>query len=114
MDKQGFISEHNTFYPWNFADFLNKIKEQPDKESSMNEIVFHDPVSMKYLYRILKRPYIDETFAKMQKDIFGNYYLPNKRIQNSRTPNLTLEPFYCLPFEDSYNGIQTDKWKPSS
>lgn len=114
VDKQGFISEHNTFYPWNFAEFLKKIQEQSDNGSSMNEIVFHDPISMKYLCRIIKKPSIDEKIVKMRKGIFGNYYLPNKRIQNSQPPNSTLEPFYCFPFEDSYDGIQSENWKPSS
>lgn len=115
VDKQGFISEHNTFYPWNFTDFLNKAKQQQDNNmSTVNEIVFHDPVSMEYLCKNIKRPSIDEKIANMKKGIFGNYYLPNKRIQNSKSPDLTLEPFFCFPFEDSYTGIKENDWKPSS
>jgi hypothetical protein len=114
-DKQGFISENNTFYPWNFTELLTKIKEQPDNEILlMNEIVFHDPISMKYLCRNIKRPTIDQQIAKIKKGISGNYYLPNKRIQNSQPPHLTHEPFYCFPFEDIYDGVKENNWKPSS
>jgi hypothetical protein len=50
----------------------------------------------------------------MKKNIFGNYYLPNKRIKNNYPPDLTLKPFYCFPFEDVFNGVKSSDWKPSS
>jgi hypothetical protein len=80
----------------------------------MNEVVFHDPISMKYLCRTIKKPTLDQKLAKMKKGVYGNYYLPDKRVQNSQPPDLTLEPFYCFPFEDVYNGVKEKDWKPSS
>lgn len=109
-DKQGFISEHNTYYPWNLTEFVDKIKKQ-DETTTMNEIVFHDPVSMKYLCRVIKRPTIEQ---KIKKGMFGNSYLPNKRIKNDYPPDLSLNPFYCFPFEDDFTGIKSNGWKPSS
>ena len=114
-DKQGFISEHNTYYPWNFTELLDKMKKQDEQDrTTMNEVVFHDPVNIKYLCRVIKRPTIDQKIAKMTKGIYGNYYLPNKRIKNSHPPDLSLIPFYCFPFEDIYDGVKSDDWKSSS
>lgn len=114
-DQQGFISENNTFYPWNFREYLQKLKERMDKEALLaNEVVFHDPISMKYLCRTIKKPTLDQKLAKMKKGAHGNYYLPDKRVQNSQPPDLTLEPFYCFPFEEVYNGVKEKDWKPSS
>jgi len=114
-DKQGYISEHNTYYPWNFTEILEKMKKQDEQDlMTMNEVVFHDPVSMKYLCRVIKRPTIDQKIAKIKKGIYGNYYLPDKRIKNNNPPDLSLKPFYCFPFEEIFDGVKSDDWKPSS
>ena len=71
---------------------------------------------MKYLCRTIKKPTLalDQKLAKMKKGVHGNYHLPDKRVQNSQPPDLTLEPFYCFPFEDVYDGVKEKGWKPSS
>ena len=98
-DNNGFITEENTFFPWNLEEAVKKIKENTnlplDKDNvnyhRMNEVIFHDAVSMDFLC------------LDMPCKFFSNDFLPDYSIENNINPNLTLLPFYCFaqPEEDN-------------
>lgn len=98
-DNNGFITEENTFYPWNLEEAIKKIKENAnlpldeDKVNyhRMNEVIFHDAISMDYLC------------LDIPSKIFSTDFLPEYSIENEVNPNLTLLPFYCFaqPEEDN-------------
>ena len=55
-DYNGNITETNTYYPWNLNRAVQEIKNIQNDEKKKydtiwqsNEVVFHDPISMKYL-----------------------------------------------------------------
>jgi hypothetical protein len=113
-DHNGIISENNTYLSDNAENALNKINENAikyknrlnletiDNSSEINidnsnEIVFHDPIPMKYLCKIV---YDDEP-------------LPRYPLINNVLPDLSLRPFYCYPYEHIYTGIPKN-FKPSS
>ena len=52
-DNNGFITETNTYYPWNIKDAVDKIASM---KKTTNEVVFHDPISMKYCCREIEIP----------------------------------------------------------
>ena len=91
-DDSGYITEGNTFFPWNLEAALEKIKENaalPLDESRvnyhrMNEVVFHDSIPIQYLC------------ADIPSKIFSTDFLPNYPIANDVEPNLSLLPFYCF------------------
>jgi len=91
-DNNGFITEENTFFPWNLEEAVKRIKENAnlplDEENvnyhRMNEVIFHDPVSMDYLC------------VNMPSKIFSNDFLPDYVIENQVKPNVSLLPFYCF------------------
>lgn len=92
-DYNGFISESNTYYPWNLEKAINRIESYSKNSTSKwqsNEIVFHDNISMKYLCNILKRT--------------KSFTLPETRCINQEPPDLTKLPFYVYSFEDKYTG----------
>jgi hypothetical protein len=93
-DHNGIISEENTYFPWNIDEALEKINKSDEKIG--NEVVFHDPVSMKYLCTLIENKSGDASM---------NEYLPNVPIENKVEPNLKKLPFYCFPLEDNYTGI---------
>ena len=61
-DNNGFITEGNTFFPWNIEYALEKIRENanlPINEEvvnyhRMNEVIIHDDVLMDYLCQDMK------------------------------------------------------------
>ena len=82
----------------------------------MNEVVFHDPVPMKYLciaiihYKIswkVKPTVEDDTYS-----INSTVSLPRYPIFNDEEPDMTKIPFLCYPYEMNYTGI--DPFKLSS
>lgn len=91
-DNNGFITEENTFFPWNLEEAVKKIKENAnlplDKDNvnyhRMNEVIFHDAVSIDFLC------------LDMPCKFFSNDFLPDYSIENNINPNLTLLPFYCF------------------
>lgn len=89
-DHNGFITEYNTYYPWNLNDVITK-------KMPSNEVVFHDAISMKYLCKNLVKP---ENYKP------GDTFLPNYHIVNKELPDLTKQPFYVFPFEDKYTGTE--------
>ena len=93
-DSNGIVSESNTFYPWNLDYYLKITKA--DQNDKNNEVIFHNPVSMEYLCKVIK-----------------NNDLPEYQIKNKVPPNLSYEPFYCYPFEDIQYGMR-DRSPPSS
>jgi len=93
-DYNGYISENNTYFPWNLDAAVKKISE--DANINSNEVVFHDPIPMKYLCVAIK---------KLSSNISNNNLLPNVPIQNEVEPDLSKEPFYCYPLEKNYTGM---------
>ena len=98
-DNNGFITEENTFFPWNLEEAVKRIKENAklplDKEKvnyhRMNEVIFHDAVSMDYLC------------LNMQSKVFSTDFLPAHSIENEVKPNLLLLPFYCFAQLEEHN-----------
>jgi len=100
-DYNGFITETNTYYPWNLNEAIKKIEEysnDPTAEWHSNEVVFHDDVPIKYLCQTIKKT----------KD----FSLPKTRCENKEEPDLTKLPFYAYSFENKYTG--RDPLIPSS
>lgn len=112
-DNNGMITETNTYYPWNINEALDKIKKSTEK-TTMNEVVFHDPISMKYLCEVIELPSAKKLAAltdNAYNKYLSNSFLPEKRIENETEPDMSKEPFYCYP-QDNYNGV--DKTSSSS
>jgi hypothetical protein len=88
-DANGMINEHYTYYPWNIRKAMTKLWKY-----NMNEVVFHDNVSMDYCCkRIKKIP------GKAVSTL-----LPHHPIENAMHPDMTKKPFYCFMSEDTYSG----------
>lgn len=91
-DNNGFMTEGNTFFPWNLEAAIKKIRENSliplDEENvnyhRMNEVVIHDSVPMEYLC------------LDMQTKFFSNDFLPDYHIENEVNANMSLLPFYCF------------------
>jgi len=90
-DYNGWINETNTFFSWELDKAVNIINNI-DNEIG-NEVVFHDTISMKYLISYIK--------SGSNKD------LPNE-INSINIPeaDMTKIPFYCIPYENNYTGIE--------
>jgi hypothetical protein len=112
-DNNGMITETDTYYPWNIDKALYKIKISTEK-TTMNEVVFHDPISMEYLCEVIKFPTAEE-LANLSDEDFDKYrpnsLLPEEIMENDFEPDMTKEPFYCYP-QDNYTGV--DKTSSSS
>jgi hypothetical protein len=90
-DYNGWINETNTFFSWDLDKAVNIINNI-DNEIG-NEVVFHDPISIKYLISYIK--------SGSNKD------LPNEiESINIPEPDMSKIPFYCIPYENNYNGIE--------
>ena len=91
-DNNGFITEGNTFFPWNLRGAVDKIRENaglPLDEDRvnyhrMNEVVIHAAVPMDYLC------------LDMQTMFYSNEFLPEYPIENEVTPNMSLSPSYYV------------------
>jgi len=82
-DDNGRITKNNTYFPWNLEKAVDKIKENSylsgkDEDNlwkindkCMNEVVFHDAVSMNYL-------------CMSSKKRFNNSFLPDFPIENKK------------------------------
>lgn len=94
-DYNGYISENNTYFPWNLNDAIKKINK--NNEIFGNEVVFHDPIPNSYLCVVINH---------MSSNIKAyNDLLPRIPIENNIEPDMSLEPFYCYPLEKNYTGI---------
>ena len=113
QDNNGMITETNTYYPWNINEAVDKIKKSTEN-TTMNEVVFHDPISMEYLCEVIKFPTAEE-LANLSDEDFDKYrpnsLLPEEIMENDFEPDMTKEPFYCYP-QDNYTGV--DKTSSSS
>ena len=89
-DYNGIITEKNTYYPWNLREFLD-CKDN----HSMNEIIFHDNIDIKYCLGIINATEAD------YKSILPKTSLDSPELQ----PNISYLPFFCYPFESMYSGI---------
>ena len=114
QDYNGHINEENTYYPWTLDKLIEKLKDK--KSNFMNEVVFHDPVPMKYLCMAIIHYNIS---WKVKPDADNDKYtftstisLPTYPIFNEEEPDMTKIPFLCYPYEMNYTGI--DPFKLSS
>lgn len=99
-DYNGFISETNTYFPWNLKAAVKKINNHTHIIG--NEVVFHDLIPIDYLCLVIN----NLSPIKFNNTISSNNrVLPNIPIQNNTKPDMTKEPFYCYPLEKSYGGI---------
>ena len=90
-DYNGWINETNTYFSWELDKAVNIINNIENEIG--NEVVFHDSISMKYLVSYIKSG--------------SNEKLPfNIDSINIPEPDMTKIPFYCIPFENNYNGIE--------
>lgn len=114
-DYNGFINEKNTYFPWELEKAVKKYKSiiKKNKYHVGNEVIFHDPIPMKYLCAVIMNKSIsDEIVDKNNMAISMNLLLPKYEMYNDEPPDLTKLPFYCMPLEDNYTGI--NKYKLSS
>jgi hypothetical protein len=96
-DYNGWINETNTYFSWELDKAVKIINNFHN--SIGNEVVFHDSISMKYLISYIKSG--------------SNKVLPNNiDFINILEPDMSKIPFYCIPFENNYSGIE--KLKMSS
>ena len=52
-DYNGILTENNTYYPWSLNKFVNINKNTCiSGKRTMNEIIFHDNINMKYCCKI--------------------------------------------------------------
>ena len=103
-DYNGYINEKNTYFPWELDKAIKKINKG-NKYKIGNEIIFHDPIPLKYLCMKINIKSINNNIPK-------NKLLPNIEIYNDEPADKTKIPFYCVPLEENYTGI--GKYKLSS
>jgi hypothetical protein len=114
-DYNGFINEKNTYFPWQLDKAVKKYKSIFKKTNNHvgNEIVFHDPIPMKYLCAvIINKSISDEISDKYNMRMRINLLLPKYEIYNDEPPDMSKLPFYCMPLEDNFTGF--NKYKLSS
>jgi len=109
-DNNGFITETNTYFPYNIKKAVEKIKENSKREPNdigfnyhlMNEVIFHDPIPLEYCCMV-----IDKTDYKSiwPRKTGRNQFLPDHPIYNSVSPNTDLLPFYCYAPPDDLNRL---------
>lgn len=87
-DSNGSINESRTYFPWQLQQFVDKIRKDPHKYN-MNEVVFHDNISM------------DLCCQKLKKNVD---ILPHKAMTTTATVDKEKLPFYCFINEDTYTG----------
>jgi hypothetical protein len=90
-DYNGWINESNTYFSWELDKAVNIINNIENNIG--NEVVFHDSISMKYLLSYIK--------SGSNKDL--PYNIDSINIPD---PDMSKIPFYCIPFENNYNGIK--------
>jgi hypothetical protein len=117
-DHNGMITEHNTFYPWNIEQFLEKQNEfinNVDKVTDRftSEVIFHDNISIQHLCSYMEKPrlkidYKNDTIDTIFDKIYSlNSLLPRKTFTLTspiqyKNNCINHIPFYCYPFENIY------------
>lgn len=95
-DHNGYISEANTYFPWNINKAVTIIGERSKITANIgNEVVFHDEIPMTYLCAVIIN---NITFIEPNK------LLPHNSLNNYIEPDMTKTPFYCYPLEKNYTG----------
>ena len=92
-DYNGYVSEENTYYPWNLKEAIENI-------SDSNEVVFHDPISMKHLCAVISKSNISYDI-----EMENNMLLPALPLYSDEKLDVTTKPFLCYPLENNYRGI---------
>jgi len=99
-DMNGIINENNTFFYWQLNEALDKILlDVNENKKTMNEVVFHDSISMKHLCKV-----IENTFICNLKN-----NLPKIEMRNDAKIDTNLLPCYCYYNENFYTGINPPK-----
>lgn len=106
-DNNGFITENNTYFPYNLKEAVEEIKKNSLISPSetdinyhlMNEVIFHDPVPFEYCCMDIDRSSISCLLE------FDNDFLPDYPIHNNILPNTKLLPFYCYAYFEEKNRI---------
>ena len=105
-DYNGFINEKNTYFSWQLDEAvkeINKIAINSDYYIG-NEIVFHDNIPIKYLCLYIQYNNISNEIIKKNCSKSA-LYLPRFEIYNDILPDMNKIPFYCVPYESNYSGI---------
>jgi hypothetical protein len=106
-DNNGFITENNTYFPWNLKEAVEEIKKNsliiPSETDInyhlMNEVIFHDSVPMEYCCMEIDRSGLSCLLE------MGNDFLPDYQIHNNIAPNTELLPFYCYSLPEKQNRL---------
>lgn len=104
-DDNGRITQNNTYFSWNLEEAVDKIRENSylcgkEEENSwkindkcMNEVVFHDPVSMDYLCMTIKKG-------------FDNSFLPDFPIENKKSGGKNIFKFKKHKFKTKLKKVK--------
>jgi hypothetical protein len=104
-DYNGFINEENTYYPWTLNKAVKKIKQIAKKKYFIgNEVIFHDPIPMKYLCMVIINKSVSYDISSKYNVRLGTILLPHYEIYNDELPDKTKIPFFCAPYEQNYTG----------
>jgi hypothetical protein len=123
IDCNGMVTEKYTFYPWNLDSAVKEIEKdskgksdviiKQSKNRTMNEVVFHDAISMKYCCKIIEKPSLEklgaDNYFKFIEKGGVRSLLPRKSLKNSEPANLSKLPFYCYNMEDLFTGGKIHK-----
>jgi hypothetical protein len=90
-DYNGWINEENTYFHWELDKVVYKINNT--ENTIGNEVVFHDSISMKYLCSYIKSGTNNDLPLTIDSI-------------NIPSPDISKIPFYCIPYENNYNGIE--------
>ncbi len=101
-DYNGFINEKNTYFPWNLDKVVKIIKK--NKNNIGNEVVFHDPIPMKYLCAVINSSEINFEILDKYNTTSKKIILPAYELYNCEPPDMSKLPFFCHPLEDNYTG----------
>jgi hypothetical protein len=89
-DYNGWINEKNTYFSWELEKAVKKINSFQNWIG--NEVVFHDAISIKHLLRYIR--------------CSSNKELPKEIEENNQEVDMSKIPFYCIPYENNYTGIE--------
>jgi hypothetical protein len=107
VDYNGLINESNTYYPWELDRVVKKLKSH--KGNFINEVVFHDNISLNYLCLKITLNDISSNITNLNELI-----LPKYQMYNDIKPNKTILPFFCYAKENEYTGINPKKLSSNS
>jgi hypothetical protein len=98
-DMNGIISEHNTLFYWQLNEAVNRIKTDIKiNKKTMNEVVFHDNISMKHLCCVIENKFDGNLKSLLPQEILTTN-------SDSVEINTDLLPCYCYYNDYFYTGI---------